>query len=107
MPSTRSAGAFIRTSTVSGVALSEVLTAANVAAPIITVLRLISMSWYINYDAATEYWIISGRTDAHHTARRHPLNAARPRGRSRSSGHARRRALSGEAAALRRKPRPA
>jgi hypothetical protein len=58
MPSTRSVGVFICTSTVSGVALSAVLTAANVAAPIITVLRSIRMSWYMHYDAATDLRII-------------------------------------------------
>ena len=45
----------------SGVALSAVLTAANVAAPIITVLRSISMSWYMHYDAATDLRIISAK----------------------------------------------
>jgi hypothetical protein len=55
---------------VSGVALSAVLTAANVAAPIITVLRSISMSWYIHYDAATGLQIISAKamSDSHEEA---------------------------------------
>jgi hypothetical protein len=43
------------------VALSAVLTAANVAAPIITALRSISMSWYMHYDAATGLRIISAK----------------------------------------------
>jgi hypothetical protein len=43
------------------VALSTILTAANVAPPIITVLRSISISWYIHYDAATELRIISAK----------------------------------------------
>jgi len=46
---------------VSGVALSTILAAANVAPPIITVLRSISMSWYIHYDAATELRIVSAK----------------------------------------------
>src|SRR5258708_7540143 len=61
MPSTRSVGVFICTSTVSGVALSAVLTVANVAAPIIKVLRSISMSWYMHYDVATDLRIVSAK----------------------------------------------
>ena len=45
----------------SGVALSAFLTAANVAAPIITVLRSTSMSWYMHYDAATGLRTISAK----------------------------------------------
>ena len=42
-------------------ALSEVLTAANVVAPIITVLRSISMSLYFHYDAEIDLRIIAAQ----------------------------------------------
>src|ERR1700722_3816694 len=76
MPSTRSVGVFICTSTVSGVPLSAVLTAAKVAAPIITDLRSISMSWYMHYDAATGLPIISAKamSDSYEKGRRSPTD---------------------------------
>ena len=59
---------FIGTSTVSGVALSAVLTAVK-AAPIITVLRSISMSWSLHYDAATGLRTISAKAMSDRGAR--------------------------------------
>src|SRR5882757_1502777 len=67
MPSTRSVGVFICPSAVAALALSAVLTAANVAAPIITVLRSISMSCYIQYDATGLRTISAEAMHAHGT----------------------------------------